>query len=145
MAKHGFTLIEILIVVIILGFLAAIVIPQVSNASSEARISSLCSDLQVIRFAIELYKVQHGDTLPGSTAGVSFGQAMTQRTDEDGTVNAAGRYGPYVQNLPVNPFNGLDTVEVEDSDNSVSGGNCGWHFNSSTGQFRADTDEHTGM
>ena len=41
--KSGFTLIEILIVVIILGILAAIVIPQFSNASNDARKSSLAS------------------------------------------------------------------------------------------------------
>src|SRR3989454_8098683 len=62
--KSGFTLVEILIVVIILGILAAIVIPQFTNASSDARNSSLASLLQTIRSQVQLYKLQHGDALP---------------------------------------------------------------------------------
>jgi prepilin-type N-terminal cleavage/methylation domain-containing protein len=58
-AKRGFTLVEILIVVVILGILAAIVIPQFTQASTEAKSNSLASDLQSLRSQIELYKVQH--------------------------------------------------------------------------------------
>ena len=63
-AKRGFTLVEILIVVVILGILAAIVIPQFTEASTEAKVSRLASDLQTMRSQIELYKVQHSDTPP---------------------------------------------------------------------------------
>ena len=63
-AKRGFTLVEILIVVVILGILAAIVIPQFTQASTEAKENSLCSNLQSLRSQIELYKCQHNDTAP---------------------------------------------------------------------------------
>ena len=66
--KTGFTLVEILIVVIILGILAAIVIPQFSNASNDARMSNLQSTVQTLRSQIQLYKLQHGDTLPNLIA-----------------------------------------------------------------------------
>ena len=62
--KSGFTLVEILIVVIILGILAAIVIPQFTNASQDARKNSLSSQLQTVRSQIELYKLQHKDQVP---------------------------------------------------------------------------------
>jgi len=62
--KSGFTLVEILIVVIILGILAAIVIPQFTNASQDARRSSLQSTVQTLRSQISLYKLQHHDTTP---------------------------------------------------------------------------------
>ena len=140
-AKSGFTLIEILVVVVILGILAAIVIPQFTPAATEAKTSRVCSDLQVMRLAIELYEVQHNDDLPGAAAGVSFQQAMTQKTNVDGTLNPAGRYGPYLQKTPTNPFNELDTIEI---DGVIGGGTHGWHFNSTTGQFHADTDAQTG-
>ena len=55
-AKSGFTLVEILIVVVILGILAAIVIPSFSNASSDAKLANLKSNLQTVRCQIQLYK-----------------------------------------------------------------------------------------
>ena len=66
--SRGFTLVEILIVVIILGILAAIVIPQFTNASTDAKNNSTSSTLQTLRGQIELFKIQHGDTPPASTA-----------------------------------------------------------------------------
>src|SRR3954452_14514347 len=66
--RGGFTLVEILIVVIILGILAAIVIPQFSNASTDARKASLLSQLQTFRSQIQLYKLQHNDILPDLVA-----------------------------------------------------------------------------
>jgi len=58
--KRGFTLIEILIVVVILGILAAIVIPQFTSASEEAKGSSVQSQLQTVRSQIELFNMKEG-------------------------------------------------------------------------------------
>jgi len=138
-AKDGFTLVEILVVVVILGILGAIVIPQFKPAATEAKTSRLCSDLQVIRVQIGLYKIQHNDNVPGTIAGVGFAEAMTQKTDRDGVLDAAGAYGPYVPKIPTNPFNDLDTIEV---DGVVGGGTHAWHYSTTTGQFGADTDDH---
>ena len=133
---------EILIVVVILGILAAIVIPQFTEASTEAKTSSLCTDLQTMRSQIELYKVQHNDLLPSATAGVTFEQALIQKTDISGALNAAGAYGPYLQKIPTNQFNDLDTIQVEAGIGGLGTGNTGWHFDSTTGQFHADTEAH---
>lgn len=141
-AKSGFTLIEILVVVVILGILGAIVIPQFKPAATEAKTSRLCSDLQVMRAQIGLYKIQHNDDLPGTAAGISFQQAMTEKTDQDGTLNAAGRYGPYVPKMPTNPFNELDSIEI---DGVVGGGTHGWHYSTATGAIQADTDDHLNL
>ncbi len=143
-AKGGFTLVEILIVVVILGILAAIVIPQFTEASTEAKMSSLCTDLQTMRSQIELYKVQHNDDLPGSGTA-SFSDALILKTDIAGALNAAGPYGPYLQKVPTNAFNDLDTVQVEAGNASLGGGNTGWHFDSTSGAFHADTDDHVGL
>lgn len=56
--NRAFTLIEILIVVVILGILAAIVIPQFTDASQEAMEASVVTQLQTIRSQIELHNVQ---------------------------------------------------------------------------------------
>jgi general secretion pathway protein G len=143
-AKSGFTLVEILIVVVILGILAAIVIPQFTEASTEAKTSSLCTDLQTMRSQIELYKVQHNDDLPG-TGTASFEESMTQKTDITGALDAAGAYGPYLQKIPTNPFNDLNTVQVEAGNSGLGSGNTGWHFDSTTGAFHADTDDHVAL
>jgi len=108
---RGFTLVEILIVVIILGILAAIVIPQFTNASQDARLSSLQSLTQTLRSQIELYKLQHGDTLPNIVGGTS---PATTATHWDAmttvTVYNGKNFGPYMQSPPVNPVNSNNNV-----------------------------------
>ena len=135
-AKSGFTLVEILIVVVILGILAAIVIPQFTEASTEAKTSSLCTDLQTVRSQIELYKIQHNDNLPGAGTA-SFEVAMTGQTNQAG---AAGTdYGPYLQKIPSNPFvSGDDANDVTVGTATAPTGSDGWYFNSSTGAFNAN-------
>ena len=134
-AKNGFTLVEILIVVVILGILAAIVIPQFTEASNEAKQSSLCCDLQTLRSQIELYKIQHNDT-PPTIAG--FIKQMTGYTDVDGDVmTAAGPniYGPYIQKIPMNQFNDDDTVQ---NDGNVGNDSGGWEYDEDTGAIYPD-------
>ena len=105
----GFTLIEILIVVVILGILASVVIVQVSSATADSRRTAASSSVQTLRHQITLYRVQHRDTNP------PVGQVWTNlqaRTDEFGNVGSDDihKYGPYVAQEPVNPYNGLGTV-----------------------------------
>jgi general secretion pathway protein G len=98
----AFTLVEILIVVVILGILAAIVIPQFTNASLSARQNSLQSTLQTVRSQVELYKAQHADALPNL---VTDWTPFTLTSTYGGST-----YGPYMQAIPVNPMNGLSAV-----------------------------------
>lgn len=110
-ARKGFTLVEILIVVVILGILAAIVIPQFSQASTDAKLSSLQSNLQSIRSAIALYKIQHNDTIPAD--GDKLAEALCTKTDIGGGAVDAGEtaYGPYLQvKVPLNPFTGDNKI-----------------------------------
>lgn len=148
-AKKGFTLVEILIVVVILGILAAIVIPQFTNASTEAKESSLSSNIQALRSQVELYKIQHNETLPGSYTGVDFVTALTSKTNAAGEVGTSSthRYGPYMKTVPSNPFslvaldsNNNGTVQEESGTSSLGGDSHHWHFDTSTGTLRADDD-----
>jgi prepilin-type N-terminal cleavage/methylation domain-containing protein len=82
--RRGFTLIEILIVVVIMGILAAMVIPQFAGASEHSRKASLRSELQTLRAAIQLYRIEHRDQAP-DLVGTSWG-AFTQATDAFGSL-----------------------------------------------------------
>jgi general secretion pathway protein G len=138
-AKSGFTLVEILIVVVILGILAAIVIPQFTDASTDAKTASVKTDLQTMRSQIELYKIQHTDALPGA-GSATFPQCMIGQTDVAGAVGTD--FGPYVQKIPTNAFDNSDTVTVG---TAAPGNGAGWYFNSSTGAFHADdSNDHAG-
>jgi general secretion pathway protein G len=126
----GFTLVEILIVVIILGILAAIVIPQFTNASQDARESSLLSQLQTLRSQIELYKLQHKDKLPDL---VTNWNPMTTKTNIDGGAVAPLDYGPYMQSAPTNPVNTLSNVTNGDSALAGASADCGFIYDYNAG------------
>lgn len=140
--NKGFTLVEILIVVIILGILAAIVIPQFTNASTDARKNSLSSQLQTMRSQFELYKLQHNDKLPTAFATasgvVTDWTGMTGQTDVAGAVGTD--FGPYLQQTPSNPLNGFTNVSVGIVDPTPVGGGaatCGFLMNRTTGKVWA--------
>jgi general secretion pathway protein G len=137
--KKGFTLVEILIVVIILGILAAIVIPQFTNASTDARKNSLSSQLQTMRSQFELYKLQHNDKLP--TAFLNTGttddwSAMVGQTDVQGNTTGTD-FGPYLQQKPTNSLNGFTAISVGDTDPAAGVASCGWLMNNVTGKVWA--------
>jgi general secretion pathway protein G len=58
MRKTGFTLIEILIVVVLLGILAAVVVPNLADSADEAKQKAELTDLDTLRFQIQLYRVK---------------------------------------------------------------------------------------
>jgi prepilin-type N-terminal cleavage/methylation domain-containing protein len=135
--KSGFTIVEMLIVVFILGILGAVVIPHFNASSYEAKVSALQADLKVVRSAIDFYAVQHKDTFPGTISGTStwgnFVTHMTKPTDRDG--NAGTAYGPYLRNgIPRNPFNNLNTGKVGPIPNSPDN-STGWCYDPETGEF----------
>ncbi len=136
-ATRGFTLVEILIVVIILGILAAIVIPQFTNASNDARNNSVASTLQTLRSQIELFKIQHADTPPDQTALIAVLTGKTNVGDTTQTA-ATGTFGPYVQTFPTNPLNGYSTVV------NAAGTAAGWVYTITNGTYKIQATSTTG-
>jgi len=80
--KRAFTLIEILIVVVILGILAAIVVPQFTDAASTAEDNTVKSTLQTVRSQIELYKFKNSGNPPADLAALVSGGYLQQEPVE---------------------------------------------------------------
>ena len=163
--KHaGFTLVELLIVVIILAVLAAIVVPQFSASTNDAKAAALQANLANIRAAIDFYYQEHGEypgdlIATGATcvngAAVTSGAAdtedaliaqLTRYTNDDGLActgkdAATFKYGPYLKgDLPVNPEGTKNDVAVVSNGvlGLTSGGTGGWRYDTVTGEFISD-------
>lgn len=132
----AFTLVEILIVVVILGILAAIIIPQFTSAAEDSKLSNLVSNLQAIRAQLELYKMHHNETYPTNP-----NTQLTQKTDSDGTLNATGAYGPYLLMFPANPF----VDDPAKAKLTTGGAGEGWTYTSTSGVLTANTTGHSGL
>lgn len=94
--RSAFTLIEILIVVVILGILAAIVVPQFTNAADDANDASVRSQLQTLRSQIELYRAQNPTSNPVGADGTPVWNNMLD--------------GDYLTTAPLNPLTGSSTI-----------------------------------
>lgn len=124
--------------------------------STQAKEATLSSDLQTVRSEIDLYKVQHGDVMPGFDSkgkfdGQRFVAQMTGKTNVDGHIwsyngNPADYpFGPYLQNFPNNAFiEGRAATFVTYSDSDAPGdASSGWHVNTRTGRLSAnDSRQH---
>jgi general secretion pathway protein G len=149
--KSGFTLVEILIVVIILGILAAIVIPQFTNASQDARKSNLASQVQTLKSQIELYKLQHKDAVPDLENNwdklVYYsdinGDATGHLTQPDNTTVPPHNLGPYMQAAPTNPLTASSGV-VNGVGTGKADGTHGWTFDPVTGVIHGIAQDKSG-
>lgn len=142
--NQGFTLVEVLIVVVIMAVLAAVVIPQFGASTDDARKSTTEFNLSTMRSLIQTYRGQHGGALPVINGSQTLPDTLTNKTKPDGTVDATnGVYGPYLLEFPDNSFSGSNAVKIIANDPAAAGdvtaGNTGgWLYNSTTGGIWLD-------
>src|SRR3954452_22270557 len=98
----GFSLIELVIVVVIIAIIGAIAIPKMSRGAACAADSALIQDLSVLRSALDLYQTEHAGNYP---LAANMPDALTKYTSDDNTATPGGKsntniYGPYLRSIP---------------------------------------------
>ena len=137
--RGGFTLVEVLIVVVIMAILAATIIPQFTDSTKDAKSSTTKFNLSTLRAQIQLYRAQHNGTNPSATL-----VELTKSTDASGAQGTGANYpfGPYFRELPSNPFTNSKAVKVITNDPAAAGdvtsGGAGWLYNVTTGNVWID-------
>ncbi len=97
--QRGFTLIEIMVVVVILAVLGALVVPNILENVDKARVTAAKSDIRAIRTALDLYRL---DNFKYPTTEQGLQALVTQPADPTITNYRSGGYLP---SLPKDPWN----------------------------------------
>ena len=145
---------EIIIVVVVVGLLATVVIPQFSTENKQVRQIALKDDLQYLRTQIAVYRAQHQDISPGYPHGFAFANPsspcfvdqMTMHSDINCNLSKSGSaaypYGPYIKQLPVNPFNNSSAIILVPNNQAMPAphGPAGWIYKAQTQEIIANLE-----
>lgn len=107
---NGFTLIEVMVVVVILGILAAVVVPKIMSRPEQARIVKAKQDILAIQSALDLYKLDNG-FYPSTDQGL---QALVSKPTSE-PIPRNWKSDGYLQQLPMDPW-GRSYQYINDND-----------------------------
>ena len=134
--KRAFSIAELMIIVAVLGIMAAIIVPQFQSHAMQAKEAVAKDSLRILRSAIELYAAQHGGVAPGYA------------DDDPGTVPSGANFyqqtvldGQDMRSMPENPFNKLETMQVIANDGTFPAeptGAYGWIYKPAAHTIKLD-------
>jgi len=134
--KRAFTLVEILIVVIILGILASVVVPQMVSATNESSVTVTLNELNKLRNHVQVYRAFNSGALPNVVAGNgTWGEIVTAA-------------GDYLKEPPTNAYVGGVNGRIITLANTpdVAFQNAyGWIFDPATGNVWAGSFDANDM
>ena len=128
MRRAGFTLVELVVVVMVIGILAAVAVPKLVRVAGTATENGLLQNLAVVRDAIELHSAQNGGKLPGDAG-----------TEADFKADLA----PYIRKFPTNFVKNSAGVDVRSTGAAFAGAvgtGEGWRYDNKSGQFIANSN-----
>ncbi|VAX22945.1 General secretion pathway protein G [hydrothermal vent metagenome] len=99
--RKGFTLIEVLVVVVILGILATVIVPRIMGRPEEARRTKAMMDIKSIETSLNLYRIDSG-SFPSTEQGLS---ALVEKPTT-GVIPRKWRIDGYLKKLPKDPWGG---------------------------------------
>ena len=144
---QGFTLVEILIVVVIMAVLAAVVIPQFTGSTDDAKRSTAEFNISVVRSVVQTFRAHHSGVRPGFPGGATTIEALLKATNAAGTVTVGGAFGPYLVAMPENPFTGVSTVKAVATPGTApvsadvtANSAGGWIYDASVGNLWLDSN-----
>ncbi len=118
--RSGFTLIELVVVIMILGILAGVAAPKLLSTSGTATDNGIKQTLSVVRDAIELYTAKHGQPPACTATGADFKLLLKD----------------YIRTFPTSPV-GTKDADIKPSEDAplVADNSEGWMYNATTGEF----------
>ncbi len=119
-ARKGFTLVELVVVILVLGIIAAIAAPKMFDTANNARDNATRQSLSVIRDAIELYRAQNGNYPAVATVVADLGPYLK---------------GPFPAPQAGANQNPTVVVSAEDPIVSVVAGTDGYAYNATSGEI----------
>ncbi|MBU2863290.1 type II secretion system major pseudopilin GspG [Reinekea marina] len=96
--QTGFTLIELMVVLVILGIIIGLVVPNVTGRGDEARATAAATDIKTIGNALEMYRL-HNSHYPGTDQGL---EALVSKPS--GSPEPKNWRGPYLKQQPKDPW-----------------------------------------